>query len=1330
MENFKPESKSKQESDRCRRLRVGLHDEFRADKLVRFTPELRAKGKVLSEEFGKLYTKEEGISFEEWFKKIKMFDRKEGVIEFRVLHEQERLNKLKDSKRIKRVMSEKNKQKEVIKKGSKPGNAQADNEITKNANPEELVDAKEPEEADPKKTKAEQKNQFDQKKDNGDDEAEEFFRKNAETRVLVIEILKMIDELPISEEWIPFKKKSELYAKQGELYTRIMDIFDKYDFAKKNPSSSNIEDAKKAIDGMATLRLEVESFRKELQAWKKNTDKEAEDELNSETEVGSEENNQEQEATPEPEPEPEPKQNTTQEDSKNNTRRSKYFKVYEKPEQLKKVLEGDYGKGYQFDAEGSSFEIDTCSIEDDTVTLNVRFAGRKYADRMKNCDSITMSVDDFENAMGGLKIASIKGVFKYMPEDGDEDFIAFGKNSEQKPEQASEFQAIRKKYHRLLAKIHVDLFPVGKYNQEVRDRSNDLTKEITNAFANLKKAWKNKYEAEKSNTLTGVIESAWTNSLNKFNELEIEVDEFLKNISKKTEAEAEAEAEAKKTEPEPEQQPEPEPAFKMGEADAETETETETEQKNKETEPEPEEESETNPEPEENEELEILKKAVEQARDQFVRINTEVTSAYLKIKRTLGKIFSKDPGEVPDVKNSYLAYQEKVKELKNFKLDAIKDKYAGISALSEEEKIIKTAELKKELGDLMLEFNFEEKINLYNARTTAGAEVRKDQLGGKALAKSAEWVNRYRKLNWKYKLAISGVLLAGGVGAAMVGATGVGVGIAAINIGKRIVGGAAAGMGTAGLMETIAREKQKKQAEKNKKAIFNEFDVMDEEHEKAGFVDEDANWEEKFSALEQRLNSEIDEYAQSLKNERGSVKIQVLAGMGVGVFVASGLAGQVFKYGFGLIKDTSGYGIVKEACGNLAKKFVAVLGVTDPLNINPDSVVTEGGTAKIPPTNIATEKPIAPNAPESGLQKPDMAKTNLRVGPLKPDANTTDFKMPDNKIPTEKLIPGSVDEIVDGVDMKQGTLVMKGDSVERIIINQKMAGGMSKVEAGKLAHLIATNPENTETLKKLSLIQPGERVDVDWEKGTVKVIDRSGVIRGSVVHNAGTVHEPKLPENHAKIKVPTDVEHKTIKVPKVEAKIVPPLEPEHAPQEKIQRPEINQAENSNIPPGNIKEGVYTTKDIERIERMNAGTQDNPVKLSGHESSMIMAGENSIEIARTFGSDFVGSNILANQLSEIKEMQGDNFYRMYIKIMSGLFKSVVKAGGLDSIKALGNINAEEYIERGNNPKVIELIKYCKKIGYNFNPKNNENMGMWTERVLKEVMKSCGASSPRP
>lgn len=805
----------------------------------------------------------------------------------------------------------------------------------------------------------------------------------------------------------------------------------------------------------------------------------------------------------------------------------------------------------------------------------------------------------------------------------------------------------------------------------------------------------------------------------------------------------------------PEPEPEPEKAFKMGEADAETETETETKSEPKEEqandqeqenqEPEPEEESENNPEQEQNEELEKMEKAVEQARDQFVRINTEVTSAYLRIKRTLGKVFSKEPQNVPDVENSYLAYQEKTRELKNFKLDAIKNKYAGMSALSEEEKTIKTDELKKELGDLMLEFNFEEKINLYNARTTAGAEVRKDQLGGKALAKSAEWVNRYRKLNWKYKLAISGVLLAGGVGAAMVGATGVGVGIAAINIGKRVIGGAAAGMGTAGLMEAIAREKQKKQAEKNKKAIFDEFDAIDTEHKEAGFVDEDANWEEKLSALEQKLNSEIDEYAQSLKNEKGSVELRALAGLGVGVFVGSGLAGQVFKYGFGLIKDTSGYGIVKEACGNLAKKFVAVLGVTDPLNIDHSSIAPESGTTKITPENITTEKPIAtsaPVAPESGAQKPDSTKIvadQEKVVPVNVKAHSSfsssvdgDLRLHPDEVPTHagasdggRFYSSEVNSKVSGdaFEINKGKGI---GNIERGLIRKAMADlGISKKEAGTLASQMTKNYLDNHPGEDPNLVHDGDIIKKVDFKNKIYDLDRASSIKGGV-HNTSTVHEPKLPENHAKIKVPTEVEHKTIKVPNVEAKIVPPLEPEHVPQEKIQRPEINQIKNSDIPPGNIKEGAYTTKDI---ERMNADLQNNPAKLSGHESSIIMARENSIEIARTFGSDFVGSNILANQLLEIKEMQGDDFYRMYVKIMNNLFKSVVKEGGLGSIRDLGGMDAGEYIENGNNSKVIELVKYCKKIGYNFNPKNNENMGMWTERVLKEVMRSCGAASPK-
>ncbi len=1353
MENFKPELKPKQESSECKKLRRKLFDDFNSDTLGKFSSELQKKGAELAEKLAQLCADANNGVGGDLFEKLKALDQENETIAYRAQIKkeklalskkmtQEELQKLKD---LKRMRVQKDKQKADKKKAKttapeqqpEPNKTQADDENagnTENAKPEESVDAKKPEEADPKKTKAEQKNQFDQKKDNGDDEAEEFFRKNAETRVLVIEILKMIDELPISEEWIPFKKKSELYAKQGELYTRIMDIFDKYDFAKKNPSSSNIEDAKKAIDGMATLRLEVESFRKELQAWKKNTDKEAEDELNSETEVGSEENNQEQDATPEPEPE----QNTTQEDSKNNTKRSKYFKAYEKPEQLKKVLEGEHGKGYQFDDEGSSFEIDTCSIEDDTVTLNVRFKGRPYVGT--NCDSATMSVDDFESLMLGWKQGGkLKGLLKYVPINGDEDFIAFGKNSEQKPEQASEFQAIRKKYHRLLAKIHVDLFPVGKYNQEVRDRSNDLTKEITNAFANLKKAWKNKYEAEKSNTLTGVIESAWTNSLNKFNELEIEVDEFLKNISKK----AEAEAEAKKTEPEPEQQPEPEPepepAFKMGEADAETETETETEQENQEAEPEPEEESETNPEPEENEELEILKKAVEQARDQFVRINTEVTSAYLKIKRTLGKIFSKDPGEVPDVKNSYLAYQEKVKELKNFKLDAIKDKYAGISASSEEEKIIKTAELKKELGDLMLEFNFEEKINLYNARTTAGAEVRKDQLGGKALAKSAEWVNRYRKLNWKYKLAISAVLLAGGYAAAMVGATGVGAGILAVNIGRRVVGGAAAGMGTAGLLETIARGSQKKQADKDTATMFGELDEMDKNNELAGLVDEDANWEEKFFAVENALNKKINEYEQSLKREKGSAELRLLAGLSVGVFVGSGAAGQVFKYFYGVAKDVSGYGmeIMKKACGNWEEKVVAVLGVTDPLNDLHESSVA------------GVE-----------VEKPDMAKTNLRVGPLKPDANATDFKMPDNKIPTEKLIPGSIDEMVDGVEVgakipEFEVEISENSNIERELIKRMQELKIPKAEAGKYAHrmvekLITESKElagldptgkiKPFTLNELNKVKIGEMIKFNIDPNNLDNSSISNFRHINIPHTEGiAVDDIKMSaiseqmnqeEISRKFNDQLFGKAKTIDInpenmPDPRGGLMPDTSisdfselDSHMDKFPDNMSDTSSANLENIE-SNLADGARGADNSVADFSLQDNHIDNVADIQGIEISL--AEKVNIEkIAGIFDSSLFSGNSLSQQIMETKNLKGVDFYRAYREIYTKIINNTFSENGI-----IGQ-DANEYLERSSNSKIDALIKYnSDHFGtQSVEPKSGENMGAWMTRMVDRALGSCG------
>ncbi|MEI7425546.1 MAG: hypothetical protein WCK16_01295 [Candidatus Moraniibacteriota bacterium] len=1332
MENFKPkpELKPKQESDRCKRLRVGLHDEFRADKLVRFTPELRAKGKVLSEEFGKLYTKEKGISFEEWFKKIKMFDRKEGVTEFRVLHEQERLNKLKDSKRIKRAMSEKNKQKEVIKKGSKPGNAQADNEITKNANPEESVDAKEPEEADPKKTKAEQKNQEleleeeeafqmgDADEDKNEDEAEEGNAKPEIEKTATVKksLAQSFEDGDLELELIPETEDTndtkdlepELAEEENAEPNQEPEII---------PEVENIDDEKITEPNQEP---EIAQDIKKLKAEQEDRVLGALDQAISFIEKTQEE------------------KRTEQEKWIIETIGDSWLKMNEDGKILVGGSDG-FGNGNKKFIKYEGIPVDEL----------IDYLKKRYSGNSKETEKLKKVVKILEDNSVPFHSDSAEELDERIKLEGY--YISQEENYRKKTSQEENYFEGKKalsKRRELVFLTEEQIRASIKANHTNKTQKKEAQEDIDQLDAgNISKSGDEELKQE----------TAKKQKTEELKQETVEVDDELDEIIGKTELD--------KTGIIREQEKTVEIDDELDEIIGKTELDkTKIE-------------SETNPEPEENEELEILKKAVEQARDQFVRINTEVTSAYLKIKRTLGKIFSKDPGEVPDVKNSYLAYQEKVKELKNFKLDAIKDKYAGISALSEEEKIIKTAELKKELGDLMLEFNFEEKINLYNARTTAGAEVRKDQLGGKALAKSAEWVNRYRKLNWKYKIAISAVLLAGGYAAAMVGATGVGAGILAVNIGRRVVGGAAAGMGTAGLLETIARGSQKKQADKDTATMFGELDEMDKNNELAGLVDEDANWEEKFFVFEQKLDEEINGYKQSLKREKGSAELRLLAGLSVGVFVGSGAAGQVFKYFYGVAKDVSGYGmeIMKKACGNWEEKVVAVLGVTDPLNDLHESSVA------------GVE-----------VEKPDMAKTNLRVGPLKPDANTTDFKMPDNKIPTEKLIPGSIDEMVDGDSRLHPNEVPNNPnikelkingSIERTIIRQLQEQGIPKAQAGKLAdiwtHDYVKNynlghPKTPITFESLNHVQPVDDLKLNIDPNN---LSKSGIIsferasdinlnlqHTNIPHTGGVADNIKMNAISEQMEKEASEREFNNKITgssgrsaEIDTRIAAQMNQEEISR-KFNDQLFGKAKTIDINPENMPDprgGLMPDTSISDFSELDSHMDKFPDNMSDTSSANLeniesnladgaRGADNSVadfslqdnhidnvadiqgieislaekvnieKIADIFDSSLFSGNSLSQQMLETKNLKGVDFYRAYREIYTKIINNTFSENGI-----IGQ-DANEYLERSSNSKIDALIKYnSDHFGtQSVEPKSGENMGAWMTRMVDRALGSCG------
>ena len=300
---------------------------------------------------------------------------------------------------------------------------------------------------------------------------------------------------------------------------------------------------------------------------------------------------------------------------------------------------------------------------------------------------------------------------------------------------------------------------------------------------------------------------------------------------------------------------------------------------------------------ENQEKLAELNSAVENARKAYANNDYKVTDAYSKITRVLGKFFKKEPKENPENQAYLQKYKDALEKLKEFRLNELRNKYKALeenTTMAPEEKAKKAQELNTEMGCFAKYFNYGEKIKLYEDRTNAGAEARKDTLTGKVMAVGAELVNKYRKLNWKTKLALSLSLMAGSLYFAGAGMATLAT-IGAVQLGQKVLGGASVGMSTSGLIEMLNRKKQREQSDKDAAEMV------------AG-LEGAGDWQTKFSAYENKLSDEMKTYDSALQRERGSADLRVLSGIAAGTLVGSGAAFHMLKWGFGAAVDGLGFG--------------------------------------------------------------------------------------------------------------------------------------------------------------------------------------------------------------------------------------------------------------------------------------------------------------------------------------------------------------------------------------------------------------------------------------
>ncbi|MFA7319621.1 MAG: hypothetical protein WC022_03450 [Parcubacteria group bacterium] len=259
--------------------------------------------------------------------------------------------------------------------------------------------------------------------------------------------------------------------------------------------------------------------------------------------------------------------------------------------------------------------------------------------------------------------------------------------------------------------------------------------------------------------------------------------------------------------------------------------------------------------------LEELQAAVEHARMGYAKKDYEVTSVFAKIKKIFGGNLRSIPGNHPETHDQYNAYKIALTELLDYQVAQLKEKN-----LSPEES-------GTEMERLTKYYNQDEKANLYAARTDARAEIWEKKYGkapGWIAKYGGKYINKYRKLNWKTKMAL-------GVGAVLSGA-------GLLVAGQRILSGAAAGMGVTAVME--ARYRQKEEAR-----LAQEQTEIKEKLEKI------ADPEERYSKFMEHMQAEMDGYGKDLRTEKSKAFQRRMLGATAGIFIGSGALSHLIGWG-------------------------------------------------------------------------------------------------------------------------------------------------------------------------------------------------------------------------------------------------------------------------------------------------------------------------------------------------------------------------------------------------------------------------------------------------
>lgn len=272
-------------------------------------------------------------------------------------------------------------------------------------------------------------------------------------------------------------------------------------------------------------------------------------------------------------------------------------------------------------------------------------------------------------------------------------------------------------------------------------------------------------------------------------------------------------------------------------------------------------------------ELHRLEQAVAEARMAYARKDYETTNVVNLLKSSkIGKFFKLKAEDVSDNESYHEAYQTALRELLKHQTGQLRDQN-----LSPEN-------IKEEADKLMNYYKCDEKINLYEARTQARAQVLEDKFG-RGAGRPAGWLMNKAKglFHWYQrsegegatgfaKTSLKKALVTVGItstGLALSSVTGVAAAGAGAVVAARALGGTAAGVGYARMMESRYRNKEAGKLEKEKSEIAKELETA-------------ANPEELFDKLTGKLEAEMGGYKNDLRRELRNAATRKTIGLTLG----------------------------------------------------------------------------------------------------------------------------------------------------------------------------------------------------------------------------------------------------------------------------------------------------------------------------------------------------------------------------------------------------------------------------------------------------------------